>query len=68
VSDDRYFDVDPELAEYRHALNAAWVLIGRLDMALEQLQSPHLSAKAKRALITKVRADIKRASVAKVVS
>jgi hypothetical protein len=66
--DDRYFDVDPELAEYRHALNVAWVLIGRLDMALEQIQSPHLSAKAKREIITKVRAEVKRASVSKVVS
>jgi hypothetical protein len=68
MSDDRYFDVDPELAEYRAALHAAWVLIGRLDMALEQIQSPHLSATAKRELIAKVRADIKRASVTKVVS
>jgi hypothetical protein len=68
MSDDKYFDVDPELAEYRHALNAAWVLIGRLDMTLEQIQSPHLPAKAKRDLIAKVRAEIKRASVSKVVS
>jgi len=66
--DDRYFDVDPELSEYRQALSNAWVLIGRLDMALEQISSPHLSAKAKRELIAKVRADIKRASMSKVVS
>lgn len=68
MNDDKYFDVDPELAEYRSALNAAWVLIGRLDMALEQVASPHLSAKAKRDLIAKVRAEVKRASVGKVVS
>jgi len=59
---------DPELVAYQQALNAAWVLIGRLDMALEQIQSPHLPVKAKREMIAKVRAEIKRASVAKVVS
>lgn len=68
MDDDKYFDVDPELAEYRAALNAAWVLIGRLDMALEQIQSPHLPAKAKRELIAKVRGDIKRVSSSKAVS
>lgn len=65
---EEYFNTDPELAEYQAALHAAWVLIGRLDMALEQLQSPHLSAIAKRLLIAKVRAEIKSASVSKVVS
>jgi hypothetical protein len=60
--------IDPEIELYQKALSDAWILIGRLDMALEQISSPHLSAKAKRDLIKKVRADIKRASVSKVAS
>lgn len=60
--------IDPEIADYQKALSDAWVLIGRLDMALELISNPHVTAKDKREIITKVRADIRRASVSTVVS
>ena len=54
--------IDPEVEMYAKALNAAWVLIGRLDMTLECLVSATMTAKDKRALVTKMRAEIKRAT------
>ena len=66
MNDDPY--TDPEVELYAKALNDAWRLIGRLDMTLEILLSTTMTAKEKRALVTKMRAEIKRASVSKVVS
>jgi len=54
--------IDPEVEMYAKALNDAWKLIGRLDMALEYLVSATMTATEKRALITKMRAEIKRAA------
>ena len=54
--------IDPEVEMYAKALNDAWKLIGRLDMALEYLVSATMTATEKRALITKMRAEIKRAT------
>ena len=61
-------DIDPEIAGLYSRLNAtnkalvtAWVLIGRCDATLEALESPHVWAAGRRAIIRKMRAEIVRA-------
>ena len=57
--------IDPEITDAYKRLNAmnkalvaAWVLLGRCDATLEALETPHLSAVGRRALIEKMRAEI----------
>ncbi len=50
--------IDPEVKELHKALHIAWVLLGRCDMALEQLELPYTSAKSRHAIIEKMRAEI----------
>ncbi len=56
MSEEAY--IDPEVKELRKALHTAWVLLGRCDMALEQIDGPYLSVKGRRAIIEKMRKEI----------